>query len=78
MTDQCVLVGRVEGASDFFFGQRNSDGGAGLKGLYALPGIFRLLRHPRCGSSQEQGEAKYIVDHSGTNVAAFPSNRASR
>jgi hypothetical protein len=37
-----------------------------------------LLRHPRCGSSQEQGEAKYMVEHSGTNVAAFPSNRASR
>jgi hypothetical protein len=71
VTDQGVLVGCVEGAKNFFFGQRDSDGAAGLEGLYTLPCIWRLLRDRRCGSSEEQRKAKYVVECADANVTAL-------
>ena len=61
VADQSVVIRRVESTHDPFVGQLDSDVGAGLQGLYALPLICRLLRHSHCGRSQEQGKAEHKV-----------------
>jgi hypothetical protein len=43
VADDCVVIDRVEGTESSLAGERDSNRGAGLKGLEAVPVFGRLL-----------------------------------
>jgi hypothetical protein len=61
VTDDCVLLDRVEGTESSLPGERDADRGAGLEGLEVVPVFGRLLGEPHRGGSEEEGEAEHKV-----------------